>query len=253
MKHALLVGINTYVGSPLQGCVNDVTLMAQYLQSKQYDSIVTCTNEQATTSSIRHHLHELVSKCVEGDSLFFHYSGHGSQIPCRNGSESDGMTEIICPVDINFHAGTFVTDDELHSIFCSIPSGVHLEVVLDCCHSGTALRDINFDYVSRFLPPPLDYKGYDAPATRELVITNFANANNTILWAACRSNETAADARIGSTFNGAFTFSLLRSLEHAKTRKELESSITEMMSSRGWPQHAQLECSSDKIECAFLD
>ena len=32
-----------------------------------------------------------------GDSLFFHYSGHGSQQPDPLGVEEDGMNEVILP------------------------------------------------------------------------------------------------------------------------------------------------------------
>ncbi len=33
----------------------------------------------------------------QGDSLFFHFSGHGSQQYDRNGDEEDGKDETICP------------------------------------------------------------------------------------------------------------------------------------------------------------
>ena len=34
-----------------------------------------------------------------GDSLFFHFSGHGSQLRDPTGMEDDGMDETILPAD----------------------------------------------------------------------------------------------------------------------------------------------------------
>lgn len=42
-----------------------------------------------------------------GDSLFFHFSGHGSQQYDRNGDEEDGYDETICPTDFR-RAGQIV-------------------------------------------------------------------------------------------------------------------------------------------------
>ena len=41
----------------------------------------------------------LVRGAQPNDSLFFHYSGHGSQQQDHDGDEVDGTDETICPVD----------------------------------------------------------------------------------------------------------------------------------------------------------
>ena len=41
----------------------------------------------------------LVRGAQPNDSLFFHYSGHGSQQQDSDGDEVDGTDETICPVD----------------------------------------------------------------------------------------------------------------------------------------------------------
>lgn len=49
---------------------------------------------------------------VDGDVLFFHFSGHGTQIPDRASEESDGKDEAICPTDMNV-----IADDDLRALF----------------------------------------------------------------------------------------------------------------------------------------
>ena len=46
-------------------------------------------------------MHWLVRGAQPNDSLFFHYSGHGSQTYDSDGDEVDGNDETICPVDYN--------------------------------------------------------------------------------------------------------------------------------------------------------
>ena len=47
-----------------------------------------------------------------GDSLVFHYSGHGGQKRDMTGEEVDGMNETLCPMD--FQRVGEITDDEVN-------------------------------------------------------------------------------------------------------------------------------------------
>ena len=79
-----------------------------------------------------------------GDSLFFHFSGHGGQRQDASGDESDGMDETILPVD--YHAVGHITDDEMNKLMVRpLPHGVRLTAVFDCCHSGSSL-DLPYTY-----------------------------------------------------------------------------------------------------------
>jgi hypothetical protein len=56
MKRALLIGINQYPGQPLNGCVNDITDMADLLVSSQgfaTDDIRLLSDDRATADAIR--------------------------------------------------------------------------------------------------------------------------------------------------------------------------------------------------------
>ena len=44
----------------------------------------------------------LTADAQPGDSLFFHYSGHGTCLPAKTGQEDDtGYDECIVPFDMN--------------------------------------------------------------------------------------------------------------------------------------------------------
>jgi len=147
MKRAFLVGINDYPGSSndLAGCVNDTENLSVLLKKKfgfEASGVRTLTDKNATREAILEGLANLVGKSEAGDSLVFHYSGHGSQVPDEDGDErSDRKDEIICPRDFSWD-GCWISDDDLSDVFSRLPHDAHLEVLLDCCHSGTGTREI---------------------------------------------------------------------------------------------------------------
>jgi len=86
----------------------------------------------------------LVTGSQPGDHLFFHFSGHGSQVKDTSGDEEDGFDETLIPVD--FRTAGQIIDDELHDRMVKpLKKGVRLTAIFDCCHSGTLL-DLPFVY-----------------------------------------------------------------------------------------------------------
>ena len=49
----------------------------------------------------------------KGDVLYLHYSGHGSNVPDKNGDEADHRDEILCPSDLDWKDP--LTDDWLRT------------------------------------------------------------------------------------------------------------------------------------------
>lgn len=154
-KRALLIGIN-YPGTQaeLRGCINDVLRM-KGLISQLYgfptspDSMMVLTDDQygsqaPTRMNMMRGFRWLVEGARPGDCLFLHYSGHGAQQEDPSYSEEDGYDETLCPTDFN-SAGMIVDDEIFDMIVASLPPGVKLTAVLDCCHSGTGL-DLPFTY-----------------------------------------------------------------------------------------------------------
>lgn len=94
--------------------------------------------KRPTKQNIRMALYWLVQGCRAGDSLVFHYSGHGSQQRNYNGDEVDGYDETLCPLD--YETQGMIVDDEINAtIVRPLPSGVKLHAIIDACHSGTVL------------------------------------------------------------------------------------------------------------------
>jgi hypothetical protein len=257
---ALLVGVNRYKlpGSDLQGCVNDVTnvrdILLKYFGFKVKE-IRVLVDARATKKGILSRLEWLVRDARAGDRLFFHFSGHGSQIRDRDGDElKDRLDEILCPHDMDWD-GTYIVDDDLKAMFSIIPKGVNLEVLLDCCHSGTGIREAaaiaclppERSVKPRFLQPPIDIlcrqmDEEDLPETR---ILRTANPASHVLFAGCRDNQTSADAYIKGAYNGAFTYYFCRHLRDAQgslSRSDLLKRLRASLKHEGYEQVPQLEC-----------
>ena len=153
MKRALLIGINYFgTSSELRGCLNDVDDMAELLEETfGYESrnIVVMKDSsddpkhEASSSPTRKNIIDemvkIVSQSKAGDTIFIHYSGHGTWTYDYSDDEKDGRDELICPVD-----DKYISDDEIQNILVDpLEQGVTLRCVFDCCHSGT-MMDLPF-------------------------------------------------------------------------------------------------------------
>jgi metacaspase-1 len=252
-RKALLVGVNRYPDpiNWLRGCLNDVAQVRELITSRLRvapGEIVTLADADATTSAIVHGLHWLVDDAAAGDVLLFHYSGHGSQVGDIHGDEvDDNLDEIICPYDLDWEHP--FTDDDLYAIVRTLPAGANLTVSLDCCHSGTGLREPGAGLRAdrrgrpRFLAPPQDA----ATVLRVKPTRRFgarAAQAGAILIAACRSDQVAADASIAGDFHGAFSYYLCQALEESGcsgSYADLIRRVRRLVASHGFDQVPQLE------------
>lgn len=161
-----------------------------------------------------------------GDIFFLSYSGHGGQLPDRNGDEPDDLKdETWC-----LHDGELV-DDELYALWRKFEAGVRILVLSDSCHSGTAirmalshpgspaqeeaLRALGVDWIRyRVMPQDVALRTYrqnaelydgilaaDAPPRAAR-----APKATVRLISGCQDNQLSLDG----TFNGLFTGMLLR-------------------------------------------
>ncbi len=259
-KSALLIGINRYKSiNGLEGCLNDVTNVRSVLKTFfgfSNSEIRVLTDDRATKDNILTRLSKMVGNAVKGDSLIFHFSGHGSQIRDRHGDElNDHMDELICPYDMDWDNG-FITDDMLREILDGLATGVKMEIILDSCHSGTGTRVPQVQpTISRFARPPVDiecrYQGdEDAMGPPRAFRSDPLIILNHILWAACRDNQTAADSYIDGRYNGAFSYYFCKHIREGGTtipREELHRRITGSLIHNNYTQSPQLEC-NDKLK-----
>jgi metacaspase-1 len=264
---ALLVGINTYKlpGCDLQGCVNDVTNIRDVLlryYGFTVKQIRVLVNARATKDGILSRLEWLIKDARAGDRLLLHFSGHGSQIRDRDGDElKDKLDEIICPHDMDWD-GIYIVDDTLKAIFAGLPKEVKLDVLLDCCHSGTGTREaatigllpdgsrvVPRGDKPRFLTPPMDIlcRQLDEDDLPTIRMLKEANSANHALFSGCRDNQTSADAYISGSYNGAFTYYFCKHVRDARgaiSRADLLSRLRASLKYEGYSQVPQLECPS---------
>ncbi|KAK7676785.1 hypothetical protein QCA50_020253 [Cerrena zonata] len=111
-----------------------------------------------TRDNIVKAMKNLVRGAEPGDEFIFHFSGHGGQVPNYDGTEKDGLDEVIYPFDVildmDNQPSNYILDDDIHDILVdSLPGGARMIMIFDSCHSGTA-ADLDND-ASDFCWSPL--------------------------------------------------------------------------------------------------
>ncbi|KAG8368665.1 hypothetical protein BUALT_Bualt15G0069400 [Buddleja alternifolia] len=216
-KRAVLCGISYYGQRyKLDGTVNDVKSMRYFLTQRlgfPSDSILILTEEESdprlipTGNNIRKALKWLVQGCQSGDSLVFHYSGHGSQQLDFNRDEVDGYDEILWPVDYQTE-GTILDDEINATIVRPLPRGATLHAIIDACHSGTIL---DLPFVCR-----INREGYYNWEDHRLPYTAYKGTNGgyAISISACNDNQSSGDTTaFTGKATGALTYSFIKTLE----------------------------------------
>jgi hypothetical protein len=231
VKRALLVGINRYKAVPgLQGSVNDVETMREILITRwgfKPANITMLTDESATRDRILTTLVELVRISGPEDTLYFHFSGHGSQVQDLNGDEEDGLDETLVPQDGRSGDVKDIVDDELDAIFSKLRARSTL-IVLDSCHSGTATRalDIRARSVPQDMRIDLYRTGVTGTSTRGI---QPIKRSRFVVMGGAADNEEALDGPVEGTYHGFFTYALSRSMTAAGSNaspKEIFAGVT---------------------------
>lgn len=271
-KKALIVGIN-YPGTSheLRGCVNDANLVNSVITEQYgFTDIQMLLDNNATTANMFAGLNWLVKDAVAGDILYFHYSGHGSQMRDTNGDEADGLDEIICPVDLDW-VTKVIRDDDMKRIFESVPAGVNLTVTLDCCNSGGGLDQANQyqslgiadrtavvdeDKNGRYLPPPAEVVALMEGQVEFKPRALSRNVDTSgMLISGCQSHQTSADAYIDGDYIGACTYFLVKTLKGANytgTYKEIVDSMNMQLAGYGYTQRPELNGPETLFSKQFL-
>ena len=233
-KKALLIGIN-YNGtsSQLNGCINDINSVSELLTTKyafKSESITKITDETAqkpTRDVILASFAKFLASGVEGDLLFFSFSGHGSYTLDRNKDENNGNDEMIISSDLKG-----IVDDELKSLIqANLKKNVTLFALFDCCFSGTVL-DLQYQY--------LDSLANDANTINN---NETETIGNVIMISGCNDNQTSADAFIDKKYQGAMTWafiSVIKTLTTPPSWKELLIKMRDQLKTSEFTQLPQL-------------
>lgn len=180
-------------------------------------SIILLTEEETdptripTKHNIRMAMFWLVQGCQPGDSLVFHYSGHGGQQRNYTGDELDGYDETLCPLDFEIQ-GSIVDNEVNATLVRPLPPGVKLHAIIDSCHSGTVL---DLPYLCR-----MDRNGRNTwedhrPRNGTWKGTSGGEA---ISFSGCDDDQTSADTALLSkvTSTGVMTFAFIQAIERGQ-------------------------------------
>jgi hypothetical protein len=205
---AVLFGLNYkhLSSNQLEGCINDVNMMADFLKNNCNVQSAVYTDEttpnDTTNAGIIRRIMELAAQSFRDklDFAYIHYSGHGTYVSDSNKDEVDGQDEALVPSDVN--TSGVITDDVLTSVFQHFNPKTKVVCVFDCCHSGS-ICDLKYSYEA---------------STRK---SRTENANSAIkgkvlMLSGCLDNQTSADAynlQRDEKFSGALTSCLLMAMK----------------------------------------
>jgi metacaspase-1 len=290
LKKALLVGINNYRDYPLRGCVNDVTAMKDLLVELfgfSADNIRFITDRDATTKTVVENLEWLAQGGSDPAVRVFHYAGHGHFVPDKNGDEPDGSDEAMVLYDHD--KSGYLIDDKLKELYDRFPANGNLTLIMDCCHSGTSQRgpeDLYYRLIPntyeereaiaaarrKFLQAQMQFvrqelgnlrsktRGPDEELERQImaVMQKFEKVRfgdhrvreGNILLAGCKSDQQAADAKMGpSKYHGAFTYYFIKLVREAQgkiSHQDLMKNLGKALYDHKFNQEPQLECNEGR-------
>ena len=279
-KRALLIGINDYTKGPahwdLRGCENDVAMTRQLLVTKfsfPEENIKVLLSGEATAEAIKSAIEDwLVARSQPEDIVYFHFSGHGSQLKDRDGDEKDGRDEMICPADMEpGKIESIITDEQLGELLERIPAN-NVTVVLDACHSGTGTRDLTRSR-ARFA----EFEPGVGPGTRSIVVSSAEQSIPSesseqpatgathklsgsegmegggelqVTISGCKDDQTSADAFIDEGFYaGALTYNLIENMKKAPpdmTYRELMDQVERDIKAGKYTQTPEIKGDMDR-------
>lgn len=215
---ALLVGIGEYriKQASLKGIDEDLSGMRRVAEAAGFapENIVVLADRDATLANVRIVFQrELIRGVASDDRVLIYFSGHGTQVPDRNGDEADHSDEALLMHDTRerYTQGqqrleNVLLDDEIEDLLAAIPARDVL-VLVDACHSGTVTRylDLAGRDDPKYVPKTFLYDGM--PASKADVIRGIddstARKYNYVAMTASRDDQLAIATPDGSVFTSA--------------------------------------------------
>jgi len=257
---SLHIGLNAvdpshYAGwsGPLTACEADAEDMQAIAKAKRYATTTMLKTAAATREAVLEGIKAAAKKLSKGDIFLLTYSGHGGQVPDKNGDEPDDLKdETWC-----LYNGQLL-DDELYRLWSNFAAGVRILVLSDSCHSGTSVRAAFASLLSETSRAVLQAAGIEGPIRfrvmpDEMALRTYrqnaafydklqtgaskATLRATVrLISGCQDNQLSADG----TFNGLFTGMLIRVWNNSSFKRDYTAfhrAIVDRMPPTQTPNH----------------
>ena len=268
-KYALIVTIGQYSPATQWERINsgnDYGLIRSALEKQGFaaEDIHHLSDSAATREGILAAINDkLLLRAGPGDTVVFHYSGHGQQITDDNHDELDGYDEALVPYDApqdenqNYQGERHLRDDELNQILNALrravgPDGDVL-FTIDSCYSGTITRG-QVAVRGTDKPLGLPQAGATSQADKasgmvEVGADDTSLASFTVL-SAVRHNQLAEETKDGNRAVGSLSLAFSSGLERLRsssaTYRDLFDQVKKLVSMQGVNNQPQAEGSLDR-------
>lgn len=244
---ALIIGVNDCPqfrlpdGSrprALRGAESDAQSVARLLTSKfkwPESQVHLLLGEEATRSAIEKQLSSSIDRADRKDSFVLYFAGHGTQVADQRPlDEEDRLDEALCPADVTSDGKNLILDDDLGR-WLEECKAEKITVVLDCCHSGTGIKDVDDDIAARWLPMmtvrvPITDEDRDGLWQDLRGTSKSLEPRSLIALFACRPEQQAYERRFSNQMaparSGQFTRHLLEGLAKHSADKDKDGTAT---------------------------
>ena len=262
-KHALLIAVTNYkkLGKGNAGNLNtlpDVQAIQAALMRAPWNfaaseiKILTLPEETTHEAIVKAFRTYLIEPTRAGDSVYFHYSGHGSTI--ADPGDATGVDQTLVPSDYVLDGSNDIRDKEIAKLLEELkrknPSSVLLS--FDCCHSGTITRNgggrMLIREFPRDLPAAVAQKRSTEPVEQKagglLGPGEIGKLGYTVL-SACRSDQVDSEVADDSGKPmGSLAYALVKALNQPvpqMTYRDLMAQVKSTLRAKGLDQVPQIE------------
>lgn len=248
-KLALLVGINNYQNvTNLQGAITDIYLQKELLVHRfrfnPQDVLLVSdeTDIKPTREGILQAFEEhLIDQAKPGDTVVYHFSGHGSQVSEADSSLGNNLNSTFVPSDRYIEQTgqqstvSDITGKTLFLLMSAIETD-NLTVVLDSCYSGGGKRgnltvrsiEGGKDYLPSSLEQEYQQKWLSnlKLSSQELEQRRKNSIAKGVVIASASKNQIAAEAYLDGFVTGAFTYLMTQYLWQETNPSKVDNLVT---------------------------
>ena len=248
-KLALLVGINNYQNvTNLQGTITDIYLQKELLVHRfgfNPQDVLLVSDEsdiKPTREGILQAFEEhLINQAKPGDTVVYHFSGHGSQVSETDSSLGNNLNSTFVPSDRLIeqtgqqNTVSDITGKTLFLLMSAIKTD-NLTVVLDSCYSGGGKRgnltvrsiEGGEDYLPSSLEQEYQQKWLSKfeLSPQELEQRRKNSIAKGVVIASASEKQIAAEAYLDGFVTGAFTYLMTQYLWQETSPSKVDNLVT---------------------------